>query len=168
MHRVFNTVLKISLFIFILTGITMLAGLGYSAGAQECSIGIVKEAVGAGDLVFNFVTQDPDGSGEFSLTDGQGTGGPFSSSPFVIRELPTQGWALSHVDCISDGLSITKLRDGVSIVCVTPQGTGTCTFVNVPFVPAVPTLSEWGMISAAAGLGMIGVFFAVRRKRAQV
>ncbi len=32
----------------------------------------------------------------------------------------------------------------------------------------VPTLSEWGMIAAAAGLGLVGVFFAVKRKRAQV
>lgn len=30
----------------------------------------------------------------------------------------------------------------------------------------IPTLSEWGMISAVAGLGLIGVFFAVRRRRA--
>lgn len=32
---------------------------------------------------------------------------------------------------------------------------------------AVPTLSEWGMISAAAGLGLVGVLFAARRKKAQ-
>ncbi len=31
----------------------------------------------------------------------------------------------------------------------------------------IPTLSEWGMISAAAGLGLIGVFFAVKRRRLQ-
>ena len=31
----------------------------------------------------------------------------------------------------------------------------------------VPALSEWGMISAAAGLGLVGVFFAARRKKAQ-
>lgn len=30
----------------------------------------------------------------------------------------------------------------------------------------IPTLSEWGMIAAAAGLGLAGIFFAVRRKRA--
>jgi hypothetical protein len=28
----------------------------------------------------------------------------------------------------------------------------------------IPTLSEWGMIAAAAGLMLVGVFFAVRRK----
>jgi hypothetical protein len=32
----------------------------------------------------------------------------------------------------------------------------------------IPTLSEWGMISAAGGLMLVGVFFAVRRKRAAV
>ncbi len=31
----------------------------------------------------------------------------------------------------------------------------------------IPALSEWGMIAAAAGLGLVGVFFAVRRKRLQ-
>jgi len=28
----------------------------------------------------------------------------------------------------------------------------------------IPTLSEWGMIAAAAGLGLVGVFFAVRKR----
>ncbi len=30
----------------------------------------------------------------------------------------------------------------------------------------IPTLSEWGMIAAAAGLGLVGLFFAVRRRKA--
>ena len=30
----------------------------------------------------------------------------------------------------------------------------------------IPTLSEWGMIAAAAGLMLVGVWFAVRRRRA--
>jgi len=30
----------------------------------------------------------------------------------------------------------------------------------------IPTLSEWGMIAAAAGLILVGVFFVIRRKRA--
>ncbi|MGH7851413.1 MAG: hypothetical protein ACREOP_14040 [Thermodesulfobacteriota bacterium] len=32
----------------------------------------------------------------------------------------------------------------------------------------VPTLGEWGMIAAAAGLMMVGVYYAIRRKRAAV
>jgi|GEM_PF-1388843 len=31
----------------------------------------------------------------------------------------------------------------------------------------VPTLSEWGMVSAVVGLGMIGVLFALRKRKAQ-
>lgn len=31
----------------------------------------------------------------------------------------------------------------------------------------IPTLSEWGMISAAAGLMLVGVFFALKRRKAQ-
>lgn len=31
--------------------------------------------------------------------------------------------------------------------------------------PQIPTLSEWGMIAAAGGLMIVGVLFAVRRKR---
>lgn len=33
------------------------------------------------------------------------------------------------------------------------------------FTLNIPALSEWGMIAAAAGLMMIGVFFAVRRRK---
>lgn len=40
--------------------------------------------------------------------------------------------------------------------------------VFLPLAPRdVPTLGEWGMISAVVGLGLIGVFFAVRRRKAQ-
>jgi len=30
----------------------------------------------------------------------------------------------------------------------------------------IPTLSEWGMIATASGLGIVGLFFVLRRKRA--
>lgn len=35
----------------------------------------------------------------------------------------------------------------------------------IPIFP-IPTLSEWGIIAAAVGLGLIGVLYVVRRKRA--
>jgi hypothetical protein len=31
----------------------------------------------------------------------------------------------------------------------------------------IPTLSQWGMIAAAAGLGLVGVFYALKRRKAQ-
>ena len=34
--------------------------------------------------------------------------------------------------------------------------------------PRIPTLSEWGMIAAAAGLMLVGVFYAVKRRRLNV
>ena len=33
-------------------------------------------------------------------------------------------------------------------------------------VNPIPTLSEWGMIAAAGVLGMIGLYFVVRRRKA--
>jgi hypothetical protein len=37
-----------------------------------------------------------------------------------------------------------------------------------PTPTQIPTLSEWGMISAAVGLGFIGVFFTLRKRRAAI
>jgi len=41
-------------------------------------------------------------------------------------------------------------------------------FAGAPMIPVttVPTLSEWGMIAAAAILMLTGVFFALYRRRA--
>ena len=46
-------------------------------------------------------------------------------------------------------------------------GPAFCQLDNVIVDPSnpIPTLSEWGMIAAAAGLGLIGVFFALRRRK---
>ena len=168
MNRAFDTVCKISLLVLVLTGITMLVGYGDSARAQDCGIGIAKQAEGAGDLVFRFTTRDSEGDGDFTLIDGEGTGGPFTG--FIeIRELPIKGWVLDDVQCKTDGVTVTRLSDGVRIECDEQNGGGGCLFINVPGDTAsnIPTLSEWGMIAAAAGLMIVGVFFAFKRKRAQ-
>lgn len=39
---------------------------------------------------------------------------------------------------------------------------------QVPTAASIPTLSEWGMIAAAAGLMLVGVFFVAKRRRAAV
>jgi len=153
-------------YLIIAVGFIVLFNSG-SASAQECGIGISKEAVGAGSTVFNFITEVDGHQGEFSLRDGDVTGGAFFPAISIV-ELPTPGWHLGNVLCESEGLTITDIPGGVLVECTGPNGgSGSCTFINLPgSVTDVPTLSEWGMIAAAAGLGLVGVFFAVRRRRA--
>jgi hypothetical protein len=87
-----------------------------------------------------------------------------------ITEERVPGWVLDHVDCDTKGITFTEFDGGVTLNCLTNGTEGQCNFVNVPAVISsnVPTLSEWGMISAAIGLGLIGVFFAARKRRAAV
>ena len=47
------------------------------------------------------------------------------------------------------------------------EGIDRIAFGPAGFTANVPTLSEWGMIAAAAGLGLIGVLFAVKKRKAQ-
>jgi hypothetical protein len=63
---------------------------------------------------------------------------------------------------------LLKLKGGFFVECLDPgEGIqGECTFVNVRATENIPTLSEWGMIAAAVGLGLTGMWFAVRRRRA--
>lgn len=85
-------------------------------------------------------------------------------------ELPQEGWTLEDIECIDGvGVEVTKTEDSVTFECVQPSGqfsVAFCFFENRISADKIPTLSEWGMITAAAGLGLIGVFFAVRRRRA--
>jgi hypothetical protein len=82
-----------------------------------------------------------------------------------IVEEPQEGWVLADVVCETENTIVTEIENGVQIFCSPNGGGAACTFINQE-VGNIPTLSEWGMIAAAAGLGLIGVFFAVRRKRA--
>ncbi|MEW6144526.1 MAG: IPTL-CTERM sorting domain-containing protein [Thermodesulfobacteriota bacterium] len=45
------------------------------------------------------------------------------------------------------------------------EGIDGIAFGFTEFATNIPTLSEWGMISAAVGLGLAGVWFAVRRRK---
>lgn len=69
------------------------------------------------------------------------------------------GFFVSRFYSDPDGLPPYEFNDGGNIGAFRVTATGS--FTNVP------TLSEWGMIAAAAGLAIVGVFFAVRRRKAQ-
>ncbi|MEW6144571.1 MAG: IPTL-CTERM sorting domain-containing protein [Thermodesulfobacteriota bacterium] len=135
------------------------------ASAQQCGIGIGKSAPGGGSTEFGFeFTVDGDGPNFGTLADGQSDGGGFSST-VVVTELPLEGWELVDIDCESIGGILFEITDnGFTAECV-GIGEGFCVFFNVQ-TRNIPTLSEWGMIAAAGGLMLVGVWFAVRRRKA--
>jgi len=142
------------------------------ASAQSCEITICKSALGApSDLAFFF---------DFSANDFK----PFTfdlfsdsecftqaillSTQAVITEEPTEGWPLQQINCSDDsGVPVIFVRDGIEVGCAPDDGfaSRTCTFINGVPERNIPTLTEWGMISAAVGLGMIGFLFAHRRMK---
>ena len=135
-----------------------------------CSIAVQKDVLTPVDLDFTFAVDcSTDGQSEFSIPAGTHSNVFFvQGETDIISEIVPEGWELIDVTCETEGGGFDVVVDGEKNViahCVT-DGFSLCTFTNRG--PAnVPTLSEWGMIAAAAGLAMIGVFFAVKRKKAQ-
>ncbi len=157
--------------VFVLTGFTMLAGFGDFALAgfpppqQGCGITIAKVAPGGDGVEFPFdLTVDGSGPSSFSVLGGQEDGGPFFST-VTVTELPLDGWKLSDIECENVGATGFEITENGFTAACDGGGFVTCTFFNVP-VSNIPALSEWGMIAAAGGLGLIGLFYAVRRKKA--
>jgi hypothetical protein len=138
--------------------------------AQDCDIEICKSA--SGDTEFNFIGEAPSGPLEFTLPgSGEGSCETVASIPLTqsaeVFEEPIEGWRLVDIDCSNaEGVAVGFLDDGVILTCTGPNlGSVTCIFTNVQ-TDAIPTLSEWGLVATAAGLMMVGVWFAVRRRRA--
>jgi hypothetical protein len=143
------------------------------SNAQErgCTIEATKSAPGAGSFEFVFEGLTPGGPIEFTLADGESTGGPLPEGLSVtIFEAPQNGYRLAGLECESGpGIVITNFNGGFSIECVdASDGDATCVINNVPIVNPIPTLSEWGMLAAAAGLGLLGVAFALKKRKTQV
>ncbi|MEW6144563.1 MAG: IPTL-CTERM sorting domain-containing protein [Thermodesulfobacteriota bacterium] len=170
MRHEFKYALGVFLLVPVVSLLFLTAGPS-DASAQDCDIEICKSA--SGDAEFNFIGEAPSGPLEFTLTGG-GEGScdtvvsiPLTQSAEVFEE-PLEGWRLVDIDCSNaEGVAVGFLEDGVSLMCTGPNlGSVTCTFLNVQ-TGAIPTLSEWGMISAVVGLGLVGVWFAVRRRKMQ-
>jgi hypothetical protein len=166
MKRFVETVVCLcALFVFVLAVSPRQATAG--APTQGCSIGITKVAIPPLDLSFNFFTESStDPEVEFSLPAGTSTNEFMTpGESVVISELPLEGWELIEVECDGAGPGLSVFIDDENRVvadCLS-VGFAACTFTNRA-LSNVPTLSEWGMIAAAAGLVLIGVFFALRRR----
>lgn len=171
---VFKYILRFGvMFIFTTSGVLFLSAERSNA-QRGCHITVCKQAEGAGDQLFHFtIILRGDQSTQIIqrfVTVGCDVG--FTVLPGVdgqITEEPVPGWPLTITKCESaSGVIIDNIDNGIDISCTEPTDEDTvCTFVNGA-VSNIPTLSEWGMIAAAAGLGLIGFFFSVRRRRVVV
>ena len=141
------------------------------AAPAVCSTQVTLVADGAGSFQFEFNGHDNLGDTfSFTLADGQSdTGFTPVGATAVITEEPQDGYVFAGIVCdAGTGVVINEIPGGFTIDCLsTVQGTASCVVTNIRIVRPVPTLSEWGMIAAAAGLGLIGVFFALRRRMAK-
>jgi hypothetical protein len=153
------------LFVSVITSLFLITISGDKAWAQGCSFELIKVVRGQ-DIGFDITFDDGNSVTEETLFNGESGetkwGGIFPDL-LVTEDLPS-GWQLGSISCFNDGVIITKLENGVKATCTEIEGQASCVFLNVG-PDAIPTLSEWGMIAAAAGLAMIGVFFALRRKK---
>ena len=163
--------LRVFSIVLVLTGVTMLAGFGGGARGAEvgpCGVTITKVAPGGEDTEFPFEHAEDGGEiFSFPLLGGHSEGGPFSSTS-TVTELPLEGWVLTDIECENTGATSFDITDNGFTATCDGSGDVTCTFFNVPVSSNIPTLSEWGMIASAAGLILVGVFFAVRRRKAVV
>ncbi len=160
-HRVFSIV-------FVLTGLMMLVGFGEAAfGQGACNAVVIKEAPEGSGVLFPFeVTSDGKEPFFVNIEGGGSDGGTFNSR-VTVTELPLAGWELSDVECESTGATGFEITDNGFTATCDGGGDVTCTFTNVGAVSNIPTLSEWGMIAAAGGLGIVSLFFVLRLKRAR-
>jgi len=170
MTKLFKPLFSIFLFFTAVTGVSFLTS-GESRAQGTCKIALTKIAEGGEGLIFEFQVEVGGDTGSAEFIGGQTSVGNFGSGePVTLTELPNAGWELADKSCeTGPGVVVTEVEDGFTFDCLNPSEfvQGECTFTNVRAASNVPTLSQWGMISAVALLGLIGVFFAIRWKRAQ-
>ena len=170
MSKLFKLNFSILLFFTALTGALFLTA-GESRAQGPCLVQVTKVAEGGEGILFDFQVEINGQTGLAGFFGGQTVVVNVSSGEEVtLTELPNPGWVLAESSCeaVAPGIEVTGIEGGVVINCQQPIAQtvqAECTFTNVRAAANIPTLSEWGMIAAAGGLALIGVFFAVRRKR---
>ncbi len=171
MQKQSRPLFRLFLFFMAAAGAFYLGTTEGRAQGSACALEVTKIAEGAPEgQIFDFQVEVEGNIGfaEFPV------GIPFPAifgqgPPVTVTEIPTPGWTLTDVICeTTSGVTVTEIEGGAIFQCLDPEGgfVGECTFLNVRAAAPIPTLSEWGMIAAAAGLMLVGVFFAIRRKRA--
>lgn len=139
------------------------------AQPQVCAVTNLKEAEGTEGIDFDFRFEVGPNVIPFILTSGIPREDFFQTSVIVTyTELDNPEWGLVDVACDSNsGVDVTYVENGVTIECLNAGGEAECVWTNVRLTRPIPTLSQWGMIAAASGLGLVGVFFAMKRRKAR-
>lgn len=98
-------------------------------------------------------------------------GASFDLTPLVVRVISEEGdgYSVQNIpDSIGCGIVSMGVGEGVSI---TAEEAAVCRVsliercgLNVSRITPIPSISEWGMLATAAGLGIIGLLTTVRRK----
>lgn len=141
------------------------------AQIQMCPLAIVKSASPADDTEFTFELGG-NAVGSFTLQDPSDNieivEVPSETAGVAVNEILPSGWTLDDIQCTGDPgfefstFGINQLVASCEVLGEVPDGQ--CTFINSKGTP-VPTISQWGLISLAAVLGIAGLL-VFRRKRA--
>jgi MYXO-CTERM domain-containing protein len=172
--RIFGLFLLISV-LYGLSTLSARAGITPEIPDGNCAFALIKETPQVVESqLFDFI-QTVNGV-DTEITVASNPGGPpdllFVSQGTIVTytEVPQEGWTLYDIQCFDfTGVDFTTTDTSATLECVNPSefSLGFCVFFNRVSADKIPTLSEWGMIAAAAGLGLVGLFFAVRRRREQ-
>jgi len=169
MHKFVNSLITLT-FIISAVPVLLFFSAGQSRAQQGCEITVEKVAPGAEGQEFEFQGVVAGGDTfSFTVVAGGTATGNASTAPAVITEVPVAGWRFGGIECEpGGGVTILEVLDnGWVEECASPQNPTFCTVTNIPASNPIPTLSQWGMIAAATGLGLVGVWFAVRRRKMQ-
>lgn len=133
---------------------------------ETCNITIGLEAPEGGDTEFDFNLLSDGLDENFDLSNGQNI--LFNDLPLgtvvTVTEFLPDLWSLDSIVCDGDAdFNDSVNGNSVDLTC-NSSGEVNCSFANSRiFVFNTPTLSEWGLISMAAVLGIAG-FIILRRR----
>ena len=140
------------------------------AQIQMCPLAIVKSASPADDTEFTFELGG-NAVGSFTLQDPSDNieivEVPSETAGIAVNEILPPGWSLDDIQCTGDPgfefftFGINQLVASCEVLGEVPDGQ--CTFFNSKGTP-VPTISQWGLISLAAVLGIAGILVFRRKK----
>jgi len=141
------------------------------AQVEGCVISITKEANPLDNTPFEFDISGTGGMFSFTLSQPQDKSGGFNFFIGVglsvdVTEMVPEGWELVDIECTSDvKIMIEPIENGRKFTCLVDFDETRCTFRNEGPPPAVPTLSQWGLIAMALVLGIVG-YLVIRRRKA--